>query len=210
VGQNYRGQGVRRRGAKPAPPTLAYSSSLSFPLFALRKRVPQPAWQPIAGYDDPDKSCVIVLEHLFTWRGLAFIGTSRPSRRWAIVSGLGGKSHRETNVIRNGLYSMNTTVLDGVEGGAAGVTVIRDGKMLGGGPTFWHHGSYQCSDGKWKGEVMSQEHTPVVGGRPFEGHNTSIGFAGTYTDEDAEFEATALIGKRSIRLKTVFRLLVAD
>ena len=115
-----------------------------------------------------------------------------------------------TKMIRNGLYSMNTTVLDGVEGGAAGVTVIRDGKMLGGGPIFWHHGSYQCSDGKWKGEVMSQEHSLVVGGRPFEGHNTSIGFAGTYTDEGAEYEATALVGKRSLRLKTVFRLLVAD
>jgi hypothetical protein len=37
-----------------------------------------------------------------------------------------------------------------------------------------------------------------------------MGFSGTYTDEGAEFEATALVGKRSIRLKTVFRLLIAD
>jgi hypothetical protein len=38
----------------------------------------------------------------------------------------------------------------------------------------------------------------------------SMGFAGRYADEGAEFEATALVGKRSIRLKTVFRLLIAD
>jgi len=37
-----------------------------------------------------------------------------------------------------------------------------------------------------------------------------MGFAGTYTDESAEFEATALVGKRSLRLQTVFRLLMAD
>jgi hypothetical protein len=116
-----------------------------------------------------------------------------------------------SNVIRNGLYAMNVTVLDGVEGGdTAGVSLIRDGKMLGGGPVFWHHGSYQCSDGKWKGQSMSQEHTPVVGGRAFEGHFASIGFVGTYTDEGAEFEGTALVGKRSLRLSAVFRLLVAD
>ena len=67
-----------------------------------------------------------------------------------------------------------------------------------------------CSDGKWKGEVTSQEHTPSIDVRPFAGHIASMGFAGTYTDDGAEFEATALVGKRSIRLKTVFRLLIAD
>ena len=69
---------------------------------------------------------------------------------------------------------------------------------------------YHCSDGKWKGEVTSQEHTPTFDVRPFAGHVASMGFAGTYTDEGAEFEATALVGKRSLRLRTVFRLLIAD
>jgi len=51
---------------------------------------------------------------------------------------------------------------------------------------------------------------PTINVRPFAGHIASMGFAGTYTDEGAEFEATALVGKRSIRLKTVFRLLIPD
>jgi hypothetical protein len=38
----------------------------------------------------------------------------------------------------------------------------------------------------------------------------TMGFAGTYTNDGAEFEATALAGKRSVRLKVIFRLLVAD
>ena len=37
-----------------------------------------------------------------------------------------------------------------------------------------------------------------------------MGFTGTYTDEGAEFEATALVGKQSARLKVIFRLLIAD
>jgi hypothetical protein len=113
-------------------------------------------------------------------------------------------------MIRNGLYSISTKLLDGVYGGATGISVLRDGQMLGGGSVLYHVGSYHCSDGKWKGEVISQEHTPTRDVRPFAGHIASMGFAGTYTDEGAEFEATALVGKRSIRLKTVLRLLIAD
>ncbi len=115
-----------------------------------------------------------------------------------------------TEMIRNGLYSINTKLLDGLHGGATGISVLRNGKMLGGGSVLYHVGSYHCSDGKWKGEVTSQEHTPTFDVRPFAGHVASMGFAGTYTDEGAEFEATALVGKRSLRLRTVFRLLIAD
>jgi hypothetical protein len=114
-------------------------------------------------------------------------------------------------MIRNGLYSISTKLLDGVDGGQTGVSVLHNGRMHGGGAFLYHIGTYQCFDGnKWKGEVTSQEHTPTVNIRPFTGHVASMGFAGTYTDEDAEFEATALVGKRSIRLKTIFRLLIAD
>jgi hypothetical protein len=103
--------------------------------------------------------------------------------------------------IRNGLYSITTKLLDGAHGGQTGVSVLRDGKMLGGGSVLYHFGSYQCSGGKWKGEVTSQEHTPTIDVRPFAGYVASMGFSGTYTDEGAEFEATALVGERSIRLK---------
>jgi hypothetical protein len=112
--------------------------------------------------------------------------------------------------IRNGLYSISTKLIDGAQGGQTGVSLLRDGKMLGGGSILYHFGSYQCSEGKWKGEVTSREHTPTISVRPFAGHVATMGFSGTYTDEGAEFEATALVGKRSIRLKTVLRLLIAD
>jgi hypothetical protein len=112
--------------------------------------------------------------------------------------------------ITNGLYAISTELLDGVIGSQTGISVLRDGKMLGGGSVLYHVGSYHCSDGRWKGEVTSQEHTPSAKVRPFAGHIATMGFAGTYTDEGAEFEATALVGKRSLRLKTVFRLLIAD
>jgi hypothetical protein len=114
-------------------------------------------------------------------------------------------------MIKNGLYSITTKLLDGMGGGATGVSLLHDGRMHGGGTFLYHVGTYQCFDkNKWKGEVTSREHTPTIEVRPFAGHVASMGFAGTYTDEGAEFEATALVGKRSIRLKTVFRLLVAE
>jgi hypothetical protein len=40
------------------------------------------------------------------------------------------------------------------------------------------------------------------------GRIVTAGFAGTYTDEGAEFEATALVGKRSLRYHAGLRLLL--
>jgi hypothetical protein len=80
-----------------------------------------------------------------------------------------------TKVIRNGLYSISTKLLDGLGGGQTGISVLRDGKMLGGDSVLYHVGSYQCSDGKWKGEVTSREHSPTVRVRPFAGHISTPG-----------------------------------
>ena len=44
----------------------------------------------------------------------------------------------------------------------------------------------------------------------FAGKVVSMGFNGTYTDDAAEFDATALAGKRSVQLKVIFRLLTPD
>ena len=41
----------------------------------------------------------------------------------------------------------------------------------------------------------------------FGGHEVGIGFSGTYTDEGAVAEATALVGKRSIRFSAVLKKL---
>ncbi len=113
-------------------------------------------------------------------------------------------------MIRNGLYSVTSRVLDGAEGGAIGVSVLLDGTMHGGGSTYCHVGSYVCSSGKWKGELTLREHTPAEITSVSARKVVSMGFNGTYTDDDAEFDATALLGKCSVRLKVIFRLLTPD
>jgi hypothetical protein len=113
-------------------------------------------------------------------------------------------------MIRNGLYSVTSKLLDGLEGGATGVSVLQDGTMRGGGSIYYHVGSYTCSDGKWKGELTTREHEPGIITTLFARKVVAMGFTGTYTDDSAEFEATALVGKRSARLKVMFRLLIPD
>src|SRR3954453_19998499 len=90
------------------------------------------------------------------------------------------------------------------------VMVLRDGTMRGGGGYYYTVGSYTCSGGKWKGEMTSREHSPIEGTYPWARKDLSIGFTGTYSDDGAEFEATALAGKRSFRFKSSYRLLFAD
>jgi len=113
-------------------------------------------------------------------------------------------------MIRNGLYAIKSEMLDAVVGGTTGVVVIRDGTLRGGDTFYYYVGSYSCSNGKWKGEITNQEHTPIMEVRPFARKIVSMGFTGTYASDDAEFEATALAGKQSVRMKVVFRLLLAD
>jgi hypothetical protein len=36
-----------------------------------------------------------------------------------------------------------------------------------------------------------------------------LGFTGTYSDDGAEIDAVALVGKQSVRFKSILRLLVA-
>lgn len=112
--------------------------------------------------------------------------------------------------MRNGLYSLQIEMLDGVQGRNSGIMVLRDGVIRGGDAYFYYLGSYSFADGKWKGELTNQEHTPAGGERPlFGGKDVGIGFSGTYGEDGGEAFATALAGKRSIRFKAVLRLLEA-
>jgi T3SS negative regulator,GrlR len=113
-------------------------------------------------------------------------------------------------MIRNGLYAVRFELQDGIVGGENSVVVLRDGTIRGGDSFFYFVGSYTCSGQKWKGEVTSQEHTPALATRPFARKIATIGFTGTYTDEGAISDNVALLGKQSVRFKTVLQLLIAD
>jgi hypothetical protein len=113
-------------------------------------------------------------------------------------------------MITNGLYLVETDMQDGVNSKRRGVMVFRDGTMVGGGSNFYTVGKYTCFDGKWKGEITVQEHTPVVGTDPWARRLVTIGFSGTYTRDTAQHHGVALLGKQLTRLEVDFRLLKAD
>jgi hypothetical protein len=111
--------------------------------------------------------------------------------------------------IRNGLYSLNIRMLDGIDSSNTGIMVLHDGTIRGGDAFFDYVGAYSSANGRWKGELINHEHTPTRGDRPLLGGRAEvgIGFSGTYNEDGAEGEATALAGKRSIRFRTVLRRL---
>jgi len=112
--------------------------------------------------------------------------------------------------IVNGLYSIRIRALDGVDAGLSGVMLLMNGRILGGDAFFYYLGSYSSADGRWKGEILNQEHTPAKGENPvFGGHEVGIGFAGTCNGGGAELEAIALAGKRSLRLAATLKLMRA-
>jgi hypothetical protein len=110
--------------------------------------------------------------------------------------------------IVNGLYSIHIRMLDGVEGGLTGVMLLNDGRILGGDASFYYLGSYTSENGRWKGQILNQVHTPATGENPiFGGHEVGIGFSGTCDEQGALLDATALAGKRSLRLTAVLKLM---
>jgi hypothetical protein len=110
--------------------------------------------------------------------------------------------------IVNGLYSIRVHMLDGVEGGLTGVMLLNNGRILGGDAFFYYLGSYSSENGRWKGQILNQEHTPAQGENPiFAGHEVGIGFSGTCDDQGALLEATALAGKRSLRMTAALKLM---
>ena len=63
-------------------------------------------------------------------------------------------------------------------------------------------------NGRWNDEILDQEHMPARSEHPiFGGHEVGIGFSGTCDDQGALLDATALAGKRSLRLTAVLKLM---
>lgn len=99
--------------------------------------------------------------------------------------------------MKNGLYSIHIHMLDGVRGRDSGVILLRNGRLIAGGPFFWSIGSYTVGRGTWKGELTTNQHTrfpdPLV--RPlFGGKEVTSGFTGTFTEDSAEVFGTTLVG----------------
>ena len=105
------------------------------------------------------------------------------------------------DVMKNGLYSIHVTLLDGRIGKGSGVILFRDGQILGGDAYLFYTGSYTVKGDTFKGEVLVQRHTtprndanPLFGGSP---HPVGIGVSGTFTDTRGNMNGTALVGKAS-------------
>ena len=104
----------------------------------------------------------------------------------------------ETN-IANGLYTITVQMRDGKKGRATGVLVLHDGRIMGGDNYFYYAGSYTFRSGKWRGELITRQHTEAIGKNlAFGGRDVPCGFTGTYTDGQAHVEGTALVGKTSV------------
>jgi hypothetical protein len=102
------------------------------------------------------------------------------------------------DVMKNGLYSIHVTLLDGRVGKGSGVILFRDGQILGGDAYLYYIGSYTVKDNTFKGEVLVQRHTSPRGSdNPLFGGPAPVGVSGTFTDTRAEMTGTALVGKAS-------------
>ena len=173
---------------------------------------PDPSYRAMAGTDDAtllarggaDGALYRFEGGLKELPGVRFQSVMTPIEDEAspIAGGVG-----EDGII-NGLYSIHLRMLDGVEGGLTGVMLLNAGRILGGDAFFYYLGCYSSADGRWKGEILNQEHTPAKGENPvFGGHEVGIGFIGTCDEAGAELEAIALAGKRSLRLAATLKLM---
>jgi hypothetical protein len=173
---------------------------------------PDPNYRAMAGTDDatllargrPDGELYRFKGALKELPGAVFQSVMTPidEESVPIAGGVG-----EGGIV-NGLYSIHIRMLDGVAGGLTGVMLLNDGRILGGDASFYYLGTYTSENGRWKGQILNQEHTPAKGENPvFGGHEVGIGFSGTCDDEGALLEATALAGKRSLRLTAVLKLM---
>ena len=109
--------------------------------------------------------------------------------------------------VTNGLYTIDTEMTEGGRGHASGVIVLLDGKIAGGDSHFYYTGSYSAKDGKWRGELTTNQHTKPVGVLPlFGGREVTCGFMGTYSADAAAVNGTALVGKTSVLIEAKLTL----
>ncbi len=85
--------------------------------------------------------------------------------------------------------------------------MLVDGQISRGDTYFYYTGSYSFKNGKWRGELITRQHTEAVGKNPaFGGREVSCGFTGVYSDGEAQVEGAALVGKPSVSFSAVLKL----
>lgn len=172
---------------------------------------PDPNYRAMAGTDDatliaegrPDGDLYRFRGELKELPGVPFQSVMTPitADEVPIAGGVGEGG------IADGLYSIHLRMLDGVDGGLTGVMLLNQGRILGGDAAFYYLGSYTAANGRWKGQILNQEHTPAKDDPIFGGHEVGIGFSGSYDTGWAVLEASALAGKRSLRLTAALKLM---
>jgi hypothetical protein len=98
-------------------------------------------------------------------------------------------------MLKNGLYSLMALAIDGADVEVGGVLILRDGKVYGGDSFVFYTGTYEDLDGRWRGELTSNEHTPT--NRPIEEHVQRIVFSGTYDASEVEADATSTLASNA-------------
>jgi hypothetical protein len=171
-----------------------------------------PYYKPLMGAD----VAAISVRGKAQGNSIRFEGSAAPvpgALFWAVLTRLDDEALPPVGAVGrggivNGLYSIHIRTLDGIDGGLSGVMLLLDGRILGGDAFFYYLGTYTSANGRWKGQILNQEHTPSKGENSvFGGHEVGIGFSGTCNQEGALIEATALAGKRSLRLAATLKLM---
>ena len=167
-------------------PTRRSPTSVDIVIKTVRHN-PDPNYRAMAGTDDatliargrPDGDLYRFEGALKELPGVPFQSVMTPitEDEVPIAGGVG-----EGGIV-NGLYSIHLRMLDGVDGGLTGVMLLNDGRILGGDAFVLLSRQLHRANGRWKGQILNQEHTPAKGENPiFGGHEVGIGFSGTYDE----------------------------
>ena len=104
--------------------------------------------------------------------------------------------------IADGLYTLGIEMSGPKRGHATGVVVLHEGRIMGGDSFFIYTGSYSFHKGKWRGDMIVNQHTEAPGlNLVFGGREVTCGFTGTYSEGVADIDGTALVGTASISFR---------
>jgi hypothetical protein len=116
-----------------------------------------------------------------------------------VAGGPDNPSDPDLEPVANGLYTLGIEMSGAKQGSATGVVVLHDGRIMGGDSFFYYTGSYSFGRGKWRGEMIVNQHTDAPGlNLVFGGREVTCGFTGTYFAGLADIDGTALVGRYSI------------